>query len=178
MTVALSGEETVMVRLVGVVLVISSSLFLGPAQATSALAQTVPVTTNIRFPVEVEAFVPCANDGAGETVLLSATVHSLVHQSTDEAGGTHFLVHDNLQGAGGRGVVTGDRYRGVSSSSTTSHNFDPFVGAPYGITFVQNTRFIGAGPGNNFTLLTRLHVTVNANDEVVRDFFEFTVKCA
>jgi hypothetical protein len=78
-----------MVRLVGVVLVISSSLFLGPGQVTSALAQTAPVTTNLRFPGEVELFVPCANDGAGETILLSGTAHFLLHQSTDEAGGTH-----------------------------------------------------------------------------------------
>jgi hypothetical protein len=78
---------------------------------------------------------------------------------------------------GGRGLVTGDRYRGMSSSTTTSHNFDPFVGPPYGFTFVQNGRFIGSGPGNNFRFFTRVHVTVNANDEVVSDFFEFRIEC-
>jgi hypothetical protein len=147
---------------------------LGPRPA---FAQTKPVTTNTTFTVRPSVFVPCANDGQGENILLSGTAHLLVHMATDESGGTHFVLAFNYQRMSGAGLVTGDKYQGIDAEITTSHDFDPFVAPPYELTFTHPTRFIGQGPGNNFMLFTQNHFTVDATGKVTSSRFRFTIEC-
>lgn len=164
-------------RILGSVLAASILCFGATVGAPPALAQAAPEITNITFPLDVSAFVPCANDGAGESVLVSGVAHFIVHQLTDSAGGTHFLLFANYQRMSGFGAVTGDRYLGISTSTSTAYNFAPFVGPPYSLTSVQSTRFIGPGPNNNLILLTQIHFTYNANDEVAVDRYLVEVVC-
>jgi hypothetical protein len=155
-------------------LVVSMVGLLGPAPA---FAQTNPVTTNTTFTVKPAVFVPCANDGQGENILLSGTAHLLVHMATDESGGTHFVLAFNYQRMSGAGLVTGDKYVGIDAEITTSYDFDPFVAPPYELTFTHPTRFIGQGPGNNFMLFTQNHFTVDATGKVTSSRFRFTIEC-
>ena len=147
---------------------------LGPGPAFAAAK---PVTTDTKYPLRIAAFVPCANNGQGEDILLSGTAHVLLHMSMDESGGTHFVLAFNLQRMTGVGMVTGDRYQGIDAEITTSHNFDPFVGPPYELTFTHTTRFIGQGPANNLILFTQSHFTVDATGKVTSSRFRFTIEC-
>jgi hypothetical protein len=147
---------------------------LGPAPA---FAQTEPVTTNTTFTVKPAVFVPCANDGQGEHIVLSGTAHLLVHMATDESGGTHFVLAFNYERMSGAGLVTGDKYVGIDAEITTSYDFDPFVAPPYELTFTHLTRFIGQGPANNLMLVTQNHFTVDATGKVTSSRFRFTIEC-
>jgi hypothetical protein len=47
--------------------------------AGAALAQALAITTNQFVPFVQAVFVPCANDGAGEIVLIEGTLHLQDH---------------------------------------------------------------------------------------------------
>jgi hypothetical protein len=143
----------------------------------AAFAETKPITTNTTFPMRIAAFVPCANDGQGEHILLSGTAHLLLHMATDGSGGTHFVLVFNLQSMSGVGMVTGDKYVGIDAEITASYDFDPFVGPPYELTFTHSTRFIGQGPANNLMLFSQNHFTVDATGEVTSSRSRFTIEC-
>ncbi|HYO47772.1 MAG TPA: hypothetical protein VEY33_13895, partial [Gemmatimonadota bacterium] len=89
---------------------------LGPRRLNPAAA--VVSTTNFIFPVDILAFVPCADGGAGEFVELSGNLHDLTHLTIN---GNRFVlkVHTQPQGIRGVGLSTGDRYRGTGVTQET-----------------------------------------------------------
>ena len=142
----------------------------GPAFSAST------VTTNERVPFALVAFVPCANNGAGELVEVSGTLHVLTHETISDAGHAQFKVHFQPQGASGRGLTTGDTYRatGVTQEIQTVDLTD---GAPQEFTFINNFRIIGKGPNNNLLVHQVIHITINANGELTSEVVKTTVEC-
>ena len=67
-------------------------------QPQSASAQTISTLNDVTFAV----FVPCADDGAGEVVVVSSTLHLVVKDGV--------VVHGNQTNAKGMGLTTGHTY--------------------------------------------------------------------
>lgn len=116
-------------------------------------------TSSTTIPVDLGVFVPCANDGAGELVVLSGSLHTLTHFTEDGAGGFHAMNEVNPQGISGQGTVTGDTYHGTGVTRS-SFNAGPL---PITQTFINNFRIIGPGPGNDLMIHSTFHMTINAN---------------
>jgi hypothetical protein len=141
---------------------------LGPGEAR---LQASASTTTEKIPVDILSFVPCALNGAGETIHLTGTLLNISHVTTNRNHAT-ITTHVNPQGLGGVGLTSGRKYRGtgVSKSVVT-------LGVGQTQTFVENFRLIGQGPGNNLLLHENLHVTVNANGEVTAEHDNFSFEC-
>lgn len=142
------------------------------AGAAGAGAQATTVTTNEQVPITVFAFVPCANDGAGELVVLTGTLHVLTHVTIDDQGGLHVKQHFQPQGLSGVGLTTGDTYRGTGVTQT---EFNATAATEQ--TSINNFRIIGQGRDNNFLVHSTFHVTVNANGEVTTVVDNFSAEC-
>jgi opacity protein-like surface antigen len=142
------------------------------AGAAAAEAQATTVTTNEQVPIVVLAFVPCANDGAGELVLLEGTLHVLTHVTIDDQGGLHVRQHFQPQGVSGEGLTTGDKYQGTGVTQT---EFNATAG--FEQTSVNNFRVIGQGPDNNLLVHSTFHVTVTPNGDVTSVVDNFSVEC-
>jgi hypothetical protein len=140
-------------------------------RAGPAAAQSRPFTVNIRFPVQIGVFVPCANGGAGEGVILTGILHEQFHV-TEFADGTFFLkIHDQPQNIKGVGDATGAIY--MATGVTQSR----FKSTGRQTTFINNFRIIGQGRGNNFLVQQLMHVTVNANGQITAEFDGARVDC-
>ena len=144
------------------------------AAPSAAAADGATVT---RSPIAASAFVPCALGGAGEQVLVQGTITTVLVASTDAAGGTHFVLRSNYHSLAGTGQTSGTLYHAVATEGSSSHNFEPFAGPPYTFTDTEHVRFVGAGPGNDFTVMFSDHVTVNANDELTANRSVLSVSC-
>jgi hypothetical protein len=140
--------------------------------ASAAGAQATAVTTNEFLPVTVLAFVPCANDGAGELVVLEGTLHVLTHVTMDDGGGLHVKQHFQPQGISGTGLTTGDTYHGTGVTQT---EFNATAGVEQ--TSINNFRIIGQGPDNNLLVHSTVHVTITPNGDVTSVVDNFSVEC-
>lgn len=140
--------------------------------AVSASAQATTVTTNERVPIAVFAFVPCANDGAGELVVVTGTLHVLTHVTIDDQGGLHVRQHFQPQGVSGTGLTTGDKYQGTGVTQT---EFNATAGIEQ--TSVNNFRIVGQGPDNNLLIHSNVHVTVTPNGDVTSVVENSSVEC-
>ena len=140
--------------------------------AGSAVAAAETFTASSSFPIEILVFVPCANGGAGEDVLLTGTLHDVFHVTITSSGGFRLSASDNPQGVSGYGLTTGAQYQGTG---ITRFNFGGRVGAEE--TDVNNFRMIGQGPGNNFMVHDNFHITINANGTVSSFHDNFSVTC-
>lgn len=123
-------------------------------------------------------FVPCANDGAGELVVASdVSLHFVNRFNIDARGGVHMSSHAQPIGNwDGIGQVTGDVYQ-ATGVTRSSQNWDGNVGFPLSYTYVNNFRWIGPGPGNNYTVHSVFHVTINANGETTAQINKSWVDC-
>lgn len=137
----------------------------GPSLAATTL------TENIRIPTAIGVFVPCANGGAGENVLLEGDLHLLTHITANN-NGFHVKTHAQPQGISGTGDVTGDKYQ---ATGVTQDQFNLGPGETY--TYVNNFRIIGQGPGNNFLVHQTFHYTINANGELTVVVDNFSSEC-
>jgi hypothetical protein len=136
--------------------------------------QAAASTQNLAFPVAIAAFVPCANDGAGEVVQLSGNLHMVTHTIANASGIT---VKSQIQpqGISGVGMDSGDRYQGTGVTQSTMSSSDP--GADLTYSYVNNFRVIGHGAGNNLLVHETLHVTVNAQGALTASVDTFKVAC-
>jgi hypothetical protein len=159
--VSMRKTAGVFVSLFGVSMVIVAALMMAaPAEAA--------VDTNTAVPFNGHVWVPCAAAGAGERVDLSGPLHVLMSATSDAAGGVHIIVHSQPMGITGIGETTGDSYQGTG---VTQADLNARVWAT--ITFVNNVRIIGHGPGNNFQVHQTLQITISADGTatVVEDHF-------
>ncbi|MCW3090132.1 MAG: hypothetical protein JWP81_1201 [Ferruginibacter sp.] len=144
--------------------------------STTNQIQSKPLTFSINEKVDIDLFVfiPCANGGAGEDVILSGPLHIL----------SSFTISDNMisgknhyqpQGISGIGQITGDKYQ------ATGITLDQFKGSlingQYETSYVNNFRIIGQGPGNNYLVHSVTHLTYNANGELTAFVDNFSVDC-
>jgi hypothetical protein len=144
---------------------ISAALALGVQAAQSE------VVFNESFPIAITVFVPCADGGAGELVVLEGDLHVLL-TITENANHLSVKSHSQPQGISGIGLSTGDKYQGTG---VTQDHFTIGLGETF--TFVNNFRIIGQGPGNNFLVHETFHVTINANGVVTAVVDNFSVEC-
>ena len=112
----------------------------------------------------IEVFVPCANDGAGETVVLGGTLLLVTHTTVKPSGESVTKFHLSPQGVKGVGQTTGDVYRGVG---VTQHVAVSEAGLPITATFQNNFGIIGPGPGNNLFDHQVLVVTLDENGQII-----------
>lgn len=135
---------------------------------------TAEVVTNIRQEININVFVPCANDGAGEVVALSGPLHTLIISNTND-NTVSGSIHNQPQGISGEGLTTGNAYRGTGVTRT--HFTESLDSGQANETFVNNFRIIGQGSGNNFLLHVVSHITFNANGDVTADHEITSTEC-
>jgi hypothetical protein len=141
---------------------------------SAVAASQAAVTTNVKVPFAQIEFVPCANGGAGELVLVEGTLHILTTFTINDnhvSGKIHF----QPQGATGTGLVTGDTYR---ATGVTQEEFsDNLTNGQFEDTFINNFRIIGPGPDNNLLVHQTVHITINANGDVTAVVDNTSVEC-
>jgi len=118
------------------------------------------IDSNEKVAVNIQVFIPCANGGAGEDVLLSGFLHAL-STTTINGNNVRAKFHFQPQGIKGVGLVTGDKYQ--ANGVTQDQLKGSLVNGQYEETFINNFRIIGQGNGNNLLMHETFHVTVNAN---------------
>ncbi len=139
-----------------------------------SFARATTVTDNVKFPVNIGVFIPCAAGGAGEVVFLSGNLHSLFHLTVND-NNFKIKIHNQPQGISGTGLTTGDKYQGTGVTQETFGG--SLVNGQFSDTFVNNFRIIGQGTGNNFLVHQDFHITFNANGELTASVDNFRAEC-
>jgi hypothetical protein len=156
-----------------------AALDLPTAQPVSTTGRVVAtraftVITNISEPLDFTQFVPCADEGAGEDVHLTGTLHTVI-RTTINSNKVGIKTLSNPQGVSGVGLTTGDKYRGTGVTQETSNEHTG--GLPETETFINNFRILGPGRGNNLLVHENAHFTVNANGTVTSFIDNFSIEC-
>ena len=129
---------------------------------------------NIIVDFGLEEFVYCANNGAGEVIDLSGSLHILVASNINNQRVSGFS-HFQPQGVQGKGQSTGNLYN--ATGITQEHFSGSFVNGQYTYTFVNNYRLIGQGPGNNYLIHQTGHITINSNGEATAFVDNTSIAC-
>jgi len=137
------------------------------------LAAVVSTVNDVEI-VDITAFVPCANGGTGEVVQAVGRLHRLTTSVVTPTGTVIVKTHSQPQGLTGVGLTTGDKYQATGVTQETDAFVAPF---PFVATFINNFRFIGAGPNNNLVIHEEFHLTVNANGVFTASADHFSVEC-
>jgi len=124
--------------------------------------------------VDITAFVPCANGGAGEVVEAVGRLHQLTTSVVNPTGSVTVKTHSQPQGLTGVGLTTGDKYQATGVTQETDVFVAPF---PFIATFTNNFRFIGSGPNNNLLIHEEFHLTINANGVLTASADHLRVEC-
>jgi hypothetical protein len=144
------------------------------ALATVILPASATTEVNDRTDISLTIFIPCAAGGAGELVDLAGPLHTLI---TFTINGNNFsgVFHFQPQGISGTGETTGDKYQ---ATGVTQESFKTSLqNGQANLTFVNNFRIIGQGPGNNFLVHETLHITVNADGTLTVFHDDFRADC-
>jgi hypothetical protein len=132
------------------------------------------VQVNDRTEIALSVFVPCADGGAGEVVDLAGPLHALVSftiNGKNVSGYSHFQPQEIV----GVGETTGVKYQ---ATGVTQESFKTaFLNGQANLTYVNNFRIIGQGPGNNYLVHETLHLTFNANGSVTIVHDNFSIAC-
>jgi hypothetical protein len=130
------------------------------------------VQTNTNVPVTNTVFVPCANNGQGDTIQLSGTLHELFLVTLDNNGG--FLLHltSNGQDVTGVSTTTGVKYQGGLGDSFT---ITGKVGSVQ--TFTNSFVLVGQGTAAKLIVQEFGHITVNPDGTVTVSFINTTFRC-
>jgi hypothetical protein len=132
------------------------------------------VQLNDKTLIDLTVFVPCAAGGAGEIVDLSGPLHTLI-SSTLNGNNVSGKFHFQPQGISGIGETTGDKYQ---ATGVTQQTFKASLqNGQSNLTFVNNFRIVGQGPGNNFLVHENLHINVNANGTLTVFHDNFSIDC-
>lgn len=132
------------------------------------------VQLNDKAPIFMLVYISCANGGAGEFVQLEGFLHTVVTATINDnnvSGKSHF----QPMGVTGVGLTSGAKYQ---ATGVTQQSFrGSLQNGQYNTTSVNNFRIIGQGPGNNFLVHENMHVTINANGEVVVTHENVRIDC-
>ena len=137
-------------------------------------ARADAIITNLKIPVELTTFIPCANGGLGENVTLSGPLHILIRLTIN---GNNFSskTHYQPQGLSGYGEITGKKYQ--ATGGTQQQVSGSFVNGQYADTYVNNFKIIGQDAGNNFLIHENVHITFNANGTVTAYIENSSIEC-
>ena len=143
------------------------------AISSPALAALASTTSEV-VPVDITAFVPCANGGTGELVHALGSLHQVFTTVISATGKMTLRSHFQPQGLTGVGLTTGDTYQATGVTQTTDQ-----IGGPFPVVFslINNFRFIGAGPNNNLLIHEEAHLTINATGVVSVFVDRLTEEC-
>ena len=144
------------------------------ALATVVVPGHAAVEENDTTDIKLSIFIPCAAGGAGEVVDLAGPLHTLVSFTINGNNASGFF-HFQPQGITGAGETTGGKYQ---ATGVTEESFKSSLqNGQANLTFVNNFRIIGQGPGNNYLVHETLHITMNAGGTVTVSHDNFTVDC-
>ena len=138
-----------------------------------AFSQALSITTNEFVPFAQAVLVPCANDGAGEIVLIEGTLHVQNHLTINK-NRLSLKTHFQPQGVVGTGTITGDKYQ--ATGVTQEQDSTGIIGASE-FTFVNNFRIIGSGPDNNLQVHQLIEITIDANNIIRTNVINSTIDC-
>lgn len=138
-----------------------------------AFSQALAITTNDFVPFAQATFVPCANGGAGEVVLVEGVLHVQNHLTINN-NRLSLKTHFQPQGAVGTGTITGDKYQ--ATGVTQEQDSTGIIGASV-FSFINNFRLIGAGPDNNLQVHQLIEITVDANNIIRTNVINTTIDC-
>ena len=138
-----------------------------------AFSQALAITTNEFVPFAQATFVPCANGGAGEVVLLEGVLHVQNHLTINN-NRLSLKTHFQPQGVTGTGTVTGDKYQ--ATGVTEEQDSRGITGASQ-FTFNHNFRIIGAGPDNNLQVHQVIEITIDANNIIRTNVINTSIDC-
>jgi hypothetical protein len=149
--------------LVAVLLVLTISVF--------ATASTEVI--NIVTPLTFRQMIPCANQGNGEFVDFSGTLHQLL-TSTVNGNNIHLTELSNPQGVKGVGETTGEVWVGTGE---TRQNLNASVNTfAFETTFVNNFKLVNGNDGS-FQIHENTHVTVLADGTTTASIDNFSFTC-
>jgi hypothetical protein len=132
------------------------------------------VQVNDMTEISISVFVPCAAGGVGEVVDLSGPLHTLI-SATINGNNVSGYFHFQPQGIGGTGETTGAKYQ---ATGVTLESFKTSLqNGQANLTFVNNFRIIGQGPGNNYLVHETMHVTINADGTLTVLFDNLSIDC-
>ena len=147
-----------------------------PAKSETTSASIAPQastrTSLVAVPFMNTFYVPCANGGAGEQVILSGATN-FVYQLQWNEQGFSLSYHFNHHGVTGVGVSSGEKFVGtggnqtVASGSWTNDKWESITTEQFRVT----------GQNVTFVVTYKYHITVTANGEVVVQIFEETADC-
>jgi hypothetical protein len=153
------------------------TLAIGKMCLVAALAMTpayAAVVVNDKTIIDLTVFVPCAANGAGEIVALNGPLHTLV-SFTINSNNVSGYFHSQPQGIVGVGGTTGTKYQ---ATGITQQSFKTaFQNGQANLTYVNNFRIIGQGPGDNLLVHETLHITINADGLLTVFHDNFSVDC-
>jgi len=132
------------------------------------------VQVNDKTDISLTIFVPCAAGGAGEVVDLSGPLHTLISFTLNGSNVSGYF-HFQPQGISGTGETTGIKYQATGVTEESFKN--SLQNGQANLTFVNNFRIIGQGPGNNFLVHETLHITVNADGTLTVFHDNFSIDC-
>lgn len=157
--------KTTMPRVM-ICLVAVLSILVVPANAAVQVNDTTDISLSV--------FIPCAAGGAGETVDLSGPLHTLI-SFTINGNNVNGYFHFQPQGISGIGESTGAKYQATGVTLESFKN--SLQNGQANLTFVNNFRIIGQGPGNNYLVHETMHVTINADGTATVFHDNFSVDC-
>ena len=132
------------------------------------------VQVNDRTDIFFSFFVPCAAEGLGEIIDVAGPLHILISftiNGNNVSGKFHFQPQDVT----GTGETTGAHY---SATGVTQQSFKTsFQNGQAILTYVNNFRMIGQGPGNNFLVHETFHSTINADGTTTVYHDNFSIDC-
>ena len=130
--------------------------------ALSAFAQA----TSEKLDFDEMLYNPCANDGAGEYIHFTGTLHAVTSIQQDNNGCYHVTFMYNPMGLKGVGETTGDTYRGVGN---TKYNYQDYTfcgeECVYTMTYTNNQHYINSSTGNSYWLHEVIKVTFDVCNE-------------
>jgi hypothetical protein len=131
------------------------------------------VISNVEsVPFERTLFVSCANDGAGEDVLLTGKI-MIVDQIIFNDHRFTLTYHTNPQGVTGLGLSTGEKFiasGGSNGTITGAFENDQFAGG-----YIEQTRIIGQR--STFIVNYKFHVTITSDGKITSSISKEKVVC-
>lgn len=126
--------------------------------------------TSFTAPLTTTFFNSCG----GESVTVNGTFRVLVQTNETPSGNRHTVTQSNFSGVSGEGVTSGKQYQ-VPSTGGAIFNGDIDM---VDVTSANHMfRLIGQGPDNNLNVHGVLHMTWNAQGELVVSFNTVTTEC-
>ena len=154
----------------------SGCLFAGALLLAMAAPAHAEVVINDTYDYSLLTFVPCANGGDGELVLLEGPRHEVFRWNINGSqvrSGMHVDMHEVT----GVGLATGDAYRATGGTNAQVMGSIQ-AGQDYNATTVGRFLVIGPGPGNNFVVGETFHIRITPDGTVSSESHHDLVKCA